>query len=67
MPTALAFRWEHAGHLVLLELDDEELEFQAGHFLFLNARDFAHAMGGINHMVIGLELRASCWSWRRLS
>src|ERR1043166_3648958 len=42
-------------HLVLDEIDDEQLELVAGDFLFLDGDDLADAMGRVNDKLVGLE------------
>ena len=42
-------------HLVLHEVDDEQLEPGAGDLLLLDGQDLANAVGGIDHEFIGLE------------
>ena len=56
MPTALAFMV--GTRRVILSFSKSMMNsssLQAGDFLFLDARDLAHAMGGIDDMVVGLE------------
>ncbi len=42
-------------HLVLLEVDDEELERSAGNFLLFNAHDPANAMSRIDDILVGAK------------
>ena len=42
-------------HLVLDEVDDEQLELAAGDLLLLDRHDLAHAMGRIDDEFVGLE------------
>src|SRR5262249_4989487 len=42
-------------HLVLDEIDDEELELGARNFLFLDGHDLAHTVGRIDDELVGLE------------
>ena len=42
-------------HLVLDEVDDEQLELGARDLLLLDGQDLANAMGGIDHELVGLE------------
>ena len=42
-------------HLVLHEIDHEQLELGAGDLLLLDGQDLAHAVRGIDHEFVGLE------------
>ena len=42
-------------HLVLHEIDHEQLKLGAGDLLLLDGQDLANAMGGIDHEFVGLE------------
>jgi hypothetical protein len=44
-------------HLVLFERDHEQFQMQSGNFLFLDGNDLSHAMGRVNHKLVGTELR----------
>ena len=45
-------------HLVLHEIDHEQLKLGAGDFLLLDGQDLANPVRGINHEFVGLEALA---------
>ena len=47
-------------HLVLLEIDDEELQLVTGNFLLVDGHDLSDAMRGIDDVLAGLETVTRC-------
>ena len=56
MPTVAILVSRHAQrHLVLDEVDDEQLELVAGDFLLLDGQDLADAVSRVDDVFVGLE------------
>ena len=65
MPTVAILRHRHAQrHLVLEEVDDEQLELVAGDFLLLDREDLADAVRRVHDILVGLEPVTLRRPWR---